>query len=52
MDEEFVYDLDELLKNIKDAEVMSLFFPTFRKALIIDTRSNATDGPMVRIMPM
>jgi hypothetical protein len=31
---------------------MSIFFPSFRRALIIDTRSNTDDGPMVRLMPM
>lgn len=31
---------------------MSFFFPTFRKALVVDTRSNETDGPMIRVMPM
>ena len=35
-----------------DAEVVSLFFPTLRKAVVIDTRSNEIDGPMIRIMPM
>jgi hypothetical protein len=52
MDEDFEYDLDEVLANIEQAEVMSLFFPTFRKAVVIDTRTNETEGPMVRIMPM
>ena len=52
MDEDFEYDLDEVLKNIAEAEVMSLFFPTFRKAVVIDTRTNETEGPMVRIMSM
>ena len=52
MDEDFEYDLDEVLKNIDEAEVMSLFFPAFRKAVVIDTRTSETEGPMVRIMPM
>ncbi len=31
---------------------MSLFFPTFRKALVIDARTTDEDGPMARVMPM
>ncbi len=52
MDDEFVFNLDEVMSNIDDAEVMSLFFPTFRKAVVIDTRSDDGEGPMVRILPM
>ncbi len=52
MDEGFALDLEEVLKNIDNAEVMSLFFPTLRKAVVIDTRHSATEDPLVRIMPM
>ena len=52
MDDDFVLDIDEIMKNIDAAEIMSVFFPTFRKAVVIDTRSNDTDGPMIRLMPM
>ena len=52
MDDDFVLDVDEIMKSIDAAEIMSVFFPTFRKAVVIDTRSNATDGPMIRLMPM
>ncbi len=52
MDDNFVLDIDEIMKNIDAAEIMSVFFPTFRKAVVIDTRSNDTDGPMIRLMPM
>ena len=52
MDEDFEYDLDDVFSNIKEAEVMSLFFPTFRKAVVIDTRVNETEGPMVCVLPM
>jgi hypothetical protein len=52
MDNDFVFDLDDVLKSVSSAEVMSIFFPNFRKAVVIDTRSNSTDGPMVRVMPM
>jgi hypothetical protein len=52
MDNDFVHDFDEVMKSLDTAEVMSIFFPTLRKALVIDTRSNETDGPMLKIMPM
>ena len=52
MDDDLTYDLDEVMKNLDTAEVMSLFFPSFRKAVVIDTRYNDNEGPMVRIMPM
>ena len=52
MDDEVVYDSDEVLKNIDNAEVMSLFFPRFRKAVVFDTRSDDIEGPIVRVMPM
>jgi len=52
MDEDFGLDIAETLANIDKAEVLSVFFPTFRKALIIDTRSNGSQGPLVKVMPM
>ena len=52
MEGNFLFEIDEVLRNVQEAEVMSIFFPSFRKALIIDMRSNADDGPMVRLMPM
>ena len=52
MDGDFVLDLEDVIENIENSEVMSFFFPTFRKALVIDARSNAEEGPLVRIMPM
>lgn len=52
MDDGFVFDLDEVIENIKTKEILSFCFPTFRKALVLDTRSNETEGPMVRVMSM
>ena len=52
MDGEFVLDIEDVIESVESAEVMSLFFPTFGKAVVIDTRSTDTQGPMVRIMPM
>lgn len=52
MEGNFLFEVDEVLRNVQGAEVMSIFFPSFRRALIVDTRSNPEDGPMVRLMPM
>ncbi len=53
MDGDFVgLDLDEVIESVENAEVMSISFPTFNKAAVIDTRSNDTEGPMLRIMTM
>jgi len=49
MDGDFVLDLDNVLESIETAEVFSLSFPTFNRSLVIDTRSNSVDGPLVGI---
>ena len=52
MDGDFLIDLEEVMESVDNAEVMSLYFPAFRKAVVIDTRSSDTEGPMLSIMPM
>ena len=52
MDSDFVFDLDEIMNTITTAEVMSIFFPTFRKSVIIDIRTSSDERPMVKVMPM
>jgi hypothetical protein len=52
MEGNFLFDIDQVIQNVSEAEVMSVFFPTFRRSLIIDTRSNESAGPFVRLMPM
>jgi hypothetical protein len=52
MDGEFLLDVQEIIDSVQSAEVMSLFFPTLRKALVVDTRYTDTKGPMIRLMPM
>ena len=48
----FLFEMDDVFRNVQEAEVMSIFFPALRQALVVDTRFNATDGPMVRLLPM
>ena len=52
MEGNFLFDLNEVIRNVKSAEVMSVFFPAFHRALIVDTRFSETEGPLVRLMPM
>lgn len=52
MEGNFLFDIRDVIQNIERAEVMSVFFPTFRRALIVDTRYKDDVGPMVRLMPM
>ena len=52
MEGNFLFDIRDVIQNIERAEVMSVFFPTFRRALIVDTRYKDNVGPMVRLMPM
>ena len=52
MNSDFMFDIEGMLNSIDDADAISVFFPSFRKALVVDPRSNSRDGAMVRIMPM
>jgi hypothetical protein len=48
----FRVDLSELLNSIDRAEVLTLYFPLLRRTLLVDARSNESDGPMVKVVPM
>lgn len=52
MEGNFLFDIEDVLQNVQRSEVMSVFFPTFRRSLIIDTRHNDDTGPFVKLMPM
>lgn len=52
MNSDFMFEIEGMLNSIDESDAISIFFPTFRKALVVDPRSNANDGPLVRIMPM
>lgn len=51
-DNNFRVDPDEILRNVATAEVICLHFPLFRKTLVIDTRSEREDPPLLRLVPM
>ena len=48
----FFDDLEEVRSGIIDADVVSLFFPYFGKTVLIDTRSNGADGPVIMLTDM
>ena len=52
MDGDFRIDLDEAFRNIEVSEVISIYFPLFRKTLLIDTRYSQDESPMIKIVPM
>lgn len=52
MNSDFMFDIDGMLKSIDSADVISIFFPSFRKALVVDPRSNERHGVLVQIAPM
>jgi hypothetical protein len=49
MDDEDQF-LHQVLSDISEAEIVTIFFPLLRRALVIDTRHNDEVGHMVRVM--
>jgi len=43
--------LNQVLAGISEAEIVTIFFPLLRRALVIDTRHDVETDQMVRIMP-
>ena len=52
MNADFSANIDEVLRIIETAEVFSILFPMIRYSLVVDTRTNAEIGPMVKVLPM
>lgn len=52
MDGGFRPNIAQILANIEKADVMTLFFPMLGRALIVDTRSDEIEGPIIKIAPM
>ncbi len=48
----FFDDLDEVKRSILESNVISIFFPYFRKTILIDTRSSETIGPDIMLTDM
>ena len=43
--------LNQVLAGISEAEIVTIFFPLLRRALVIDTRHDVDTAQMVRVMP-
>src|SRR5688500_2165586 len=43
--------LNQVISGISESEVISIFFPLLRRALVVDTRHEDETLPMVRVMP-
>jgi hypothetical protein len=52
LDGGFEVDLETARASIRDAEVISLYFPHLRKTLLIDTRTDGRTGPLVAVVEM
>lgn len=48
---DFGIDLDEVRRVIDAAEVLVVRFSVTDRRLLIDTRTNAEEGPMIRVVP-
>jgi hypothetical protein len=45
-------DIDAVIQNIDEAQVVTLHFPMLRHTLLIDTRCDESNRPLVRVVPM
>jgi hypothetical protein len=52
MDSDFRIDIGEVKRAIDTGEIIALYFPLLRKTLLMDTRTTAVDGPMIKVVPM
>ncbi len=52
MDGDFRLDIGEIQRTIEKAEVLSVYFPRLRRTLLVDTRYDVEDEPLVRLVPM
>jgi hypothetical protein len=50
MDNDYVLNLDDILRTIETAEVVRIRFLLLDKRLLIDNRYNEFEGPLVRIV--
>ncbi|HLZ71005.1 MAG TPA: hypothetical protein VKV26_13980 [Dehalococcoidia bacterium] len=52
MDSDFQLDIAEVRKHLDETQVVGFFFPFLRRTLLLDTRTNGSDGPLVIVTPM
>lgn len=51
MDNDFGLDLEEVVRVIGSADVLILRFIIIPQRLLLDTRSSATEGPLLKLVP-
>ena len=52
MDSDFRIDIGEVHKAIDTGDIIALYFPLLRKTLLMDLRTSAIDGPLIKVVPM
>ncbi len=52
MDSDFSVNIREIMRNIDSADVLTIYFPIIRRTLLVDTRADSAEGPLVRVVPM
>ena len=52
MDFDHLEEIDEARGRVETCDAISLYFPRFRRALIVDFRCSPLDAPLVRVLPM
>ena len=52
MEQEYHVDVDEVRRTLDRADVVTLYFPYFRKTLLVDTRTSDVDPPRARVVEM
>ena len=50
-DGSFGIDPQEVIRNVETAEVICLHFPLLSKTVLVDTRSDIEDPPLIKILP-
>lgn len=50
MDNDYVLNLDEILRTIESADVVRIRFLLLEKRLLVDNRCNEFDGPLVKLV--
>lgn len=51
MDNDYVLNVDEIVRTIRTADVVTFRFILLDKRLLIDNRTNEIDGPIARLVP-
>jgi hypothetical protein len=50
VDPDFGIDVEEVLEVIRTAEVFVVWFPTFDRRLLVDSRVSGDDAPLIRVV--